>query len=71
MFFNFVAVVTIHSDFGAQENKVCHCFHFFPKGEKQDWKELDVAYGVNELMAGPLIREGPCLWPAFGLEGDD
>ena len=21
---------TIHSDFGAQENKVCHCFHFFP-----------------------------------------
>ena len=27
---NFVAVVTIHSDFGAQENKICHCFHFFP-----------------------------------------
>ena len=22
--------VTIHSDFGAQENKICHCFHFFP-----------------------------------------
>ena len=20
---------TIHSDFGAQENKICHCFHFF------------------------------------------
>ena len=28
--FNIVAVVTIHSDFGAQENKICHCFHFFP-----------------------------------------
>ena len=27
---NFVAVVTIHSDFGAQEKKVCHGFHFFP-----------------------------------------
>ena len=27
--FNFMAVVTICSDFGAQENKVCHCFHFF------------------------------------------
>ena len=27
---NFVAVVTVLSDFGAQENKVCHCFHFFP-----------------------------------------
>ena len=26
----FLAAVTIHSDFGAQENKICHCFHFFP-----------------------------------------
>ena len=25
--FNFMAAVTIYSDFGAQENKVCHCFH--------------------------------------------
>ena len=23
-----MAVVTILSDFGAQENKICHCFHF-------------------------------------------
>ena len=28
--FNFKAAVTIGSDFGAQENKVGHCFHFFP-----------------------------------------
>ena len=28
MSFNFVTAVTIHSDFGAQENKICHCFHF-------------------------------------------
>ena len=28
--FNFVIAVTICSDFGAQENKVCHYFHFFP-----------------------------------------
>ena len=27
--FNFTAAVTIHSDFWAQENKVCHCFHCF------------------------------------------
>ena len=27
---NFVAAVTICTDFGAQENKVCHCFHCFP-----------------------------------------
>ena len=26
---NFMAAVTICSDFGAQENKVCHCFHCF------------------------------------------
>ena len=25
-----MASVTICSDFGAQENKVCHCFHCFP-----------------------------------------
>ena len=30
MSFNFTAAVTICSDFGAQENKVCHCFHSFP-----------------------------------------
>ena len=28
--FNFIVAVTICSDFGAQENKVCHCFHIFP-----------------------------------------
>ena len=28
--FNFMAVVTICSDFGAQENKVSHCFLFLP-----------------------------------------
>ena len=24
-----MAAVTTHSDFGAQENKVCHCFYCF------------------------------------------
>ena len=28
--FNFMPTVIIHSDLGAQENKICHCFHFFP-----------------------------------------
>ena len=27
---DFMAAVTICSDFGVQENKVCHCFHCFP-----------------------------------------
>ena len=29
-FFNFMASVTIFSDFGAPQNKVCYCFHCFP-----------------------------------------
>ena len=27
---NFVTAVTILSDFGTQELKICPCFHFFP-----------------------------------------
>ena len=27
---NFMAAVTVCSDFGAQENKICHSYHFFP-----------------------------------------
>ena len=30
MSFNFITAVIIFSDFGAQENKVSHCFHCFP-----------------------------------------
>ena len=26
--FDFMAAVTVHCDLGAQEDKVCHCFHF-------------------------------------------
>ena len=29
VFFNFTVAVTIHSYFGAQQSKTCHCFHFF------------------------------------------
>ena len=28
--FNFMAAVTIHNNFGAQENKVSHCCNFLP-----------------------------------------
>ena len=28
--FNFTTIVIVCSDFEAQENKVCHCFHCFP-----------------------------------------
>ena len=30
LYSNFMAAVTICSDFGAWKNKVCHCFHCFP-----------------------------------------
>ena len=30
MSFNFVVEVTVLGDFEAQENKICHYFHFFP-----------------------------------------
>ena len=29
-YLNFMATITVHSNFGAQENKICHCFQFFP-----------------------------------------
>ena len=29
-YFNFMVAVTIHGDFGAQENKIYHCFHLSP-----------------------------------------
>ena len=28
--FNFIVAVTVHSDIGAQENKIGHCFYFSP-----------------------------------------
>ena len=28
--FNFIVEITVHSDFGTQENKICHYFHFLP-----------------------------------------
>ena len=29
-FFNFMAAITILSDFGVQKSKICYCFHCFP-----------------------------------------
>ena len=32
-----MAAVTVCSDFGDQENKICHCFHFFSFYECESW----------------------------------
>ena len=41
MSFNFMTAVTVCSDFGAQENKICCCFHFSPCIPSHEVMELD------------------------------
>ena len=43
-----MATVAIHSDFGDQENKICHCFHSVPikRGEWKSW--LKAQHSENE-----------------------
>ena len=43
----FKAAVTIHRDFGAQENKICHCFPFFPSYLL--WSDRTVFYDLSFL----------------------
>ena len=38
--FNFMAALTILNDFGAQENKFCHCFHFFSLFVMKWWNQM-------------------------------
>ena len=65
--FNFMAEVTIHSDFGAWENKVCHCFHCFhqhaPCPEYQVFLYDDCVYVLScvWLLGNPWIvaRQAP------------
>ena len=41
-----MAAVTVHSDFGAQENKICHCFHFFPHVFAMKWWDQAMVFPV-------------------------
>ena len=43
--FNFMAAVTINSDFEAQEKKICHCSHF----------SLSICHEMMELEAMILV----------------
>ena len=55
--FNFLAAVTIRSDFGAQENKVCHCFHFFPiylPWSDGPWSSFSECWVLSQLFHSPL-----------------
>ena len=65
-----MAAVTIHSDFGAQENKVCHGFHCFPI--YWPWSDRTRCYHLIFLewfamvRICPLgLREGHGGWSLF------
>ena len=48
-----MAAVTIHSHFGAQENKICHCFHLFPL-----YLPLSDGTGCNEcVVMSPTVNK--------------
>ena len=55
--FNFMAAVTICCDFGAQENKVCYCFHCF--SIYFSWSDGTRCHDLNFLMLS--------FKPAFSL----
>ena len=55
--FNFIAVVTLFSNFGAQENKVCHCFHC----------SLSLCHEVMGPDAMILVSRTLSFKPAFSL----
>ena len=52
-----MAAVTIHSNFGAQENKVCHCFHFFTI-----YSPCSVWIGCRDLifLSSKITIDGDC-----------
>ena len=71
---NFMAVVTVCSDFGAQRNKICHCFHFFPFYLSQsdgtrchDLSFLKAEF-LSQFFCSPLSpsSRGSLVLPHFG-----
>ena len=55
-----MAAVTICSDFGAQENKVCHCFPLFPHlfamkwWDQIPWSSFFECWALSQLFHSPL-----------------
>ena len=52
---NFMAAVSVHSDFGAQENKVCYCFHF--------------PYEICSAISNSFWPHGPCSQAGSSVHG--
>ena len=53
--FNFMAALTICSDFGAQENKIYHCFYFFPfylpQSDGTGCQDLKIGFFFNVILS--------------------
>ena len=49
-----MTAVTVCSDFGAQENKICHSFHFFPFS-------LPLSDGTRGFPGGSVINNPPAM----------
>ena len=56
-----MAAVTICSDFGAQENKICHCFHFPPIYSLIYWQIVRFFSSSVSLLS----MANPCLTTVF------
>ena len=55
--FNFMSAVTVCSDFGAQENKICHCFYFSPIHLPWDWMPCSFfieCWVLSQVFHSPL-----------------
>ena len=59
--FHFIAAVTVHSDFGAKENKICHCFHFCP---------IYVQFSLVAQSCLTLYNPRDCSLPGSSVPGD-
>ena len=61
-----MSAVTVLNGFGAQENKVCHCFHFFPiylpwfDGTR--CHDLSTKVHLVKAMVFPVIMYGCEIW---------
>ena len=61
--FSLMAVVAVHSDFGAQENKVSQCLHFFPHLFAMKWWDLiPWSYFLNVDFHSPLWPHREALY---------
>ena len=69
---NFMATVTVHSDFEAQENKICHYFYFF--SHLFESKTMKVRYRIWRLLKRLCTltpKSGPwSLWTDIALWKD-